>query len=551
MPEGRAWMVMVRDLSKSVTIADQPAVVVCLVLDTGTGLVLGFGLDATRPEACRGAFERALAEAPDGAPFPPGPPARVLCRADDVTDVGAQLAAVIGARTPSPEEIIPGDEAEEIVDSLVGHLVGRSQPVDAAAPAELKSVFDAARTYAAAEPWKQPRSDDDLHLFVTIDGETTQYVPVVLGHDGIQRGLVLYPGTELPESLLTWEPDEDEMPPVPAGTVIGHLDPRDEALPDAVAKADRYGWPADMDLVPFFATITSDGPSDLNRRDALDLTTAMLAILDLDGRTELIPIADGAVEFTNGQQAEYLLESHAAAEALSDTLASADPQAVLRALLRVGGRDIFSPPSQRGPRRDDVVTYRVRVDLKGAKPPLWRRLELASDLMLDEVHEVLQAAFGWTGSHLHQFGAGPRGFYDFDTEQFVSAEATEEGEDGAPEAEVRLDEVLAEPGDRLFYMYDFGDGWEHVVKLEKVFSRDGDTPRAVCTKGRRPSPPEDCGGIGGYELAILANDPNSPEHQDALDRFHAVYGTDVDPADVGPIPFDIDEINGQLSTRFA
>jgi hypothetical protein len=66
--------------------------------------------------------------------------------------------------------------------------------------------------------------------------------------------------------------------------------------------------------------------------------------------------------------------------------------------------------------------------------------------------------------------------------------------------------------------------------------REGNAPRAVCTKGRRPSPPEDCGGIGGYELAVLANDPSDPEHRDALDRFHALYGPDVDPSAVSPIP---------------
>lgn len=65
------------------------------------------------------------------------------------------------------------------------------------------------------------------------------------------------------------------------------------------------------------------------------------------------------------------------------------------------------PPSRRRPRRSEVVTYRVRIDLSRTRPPLWRRLELASDLFLDQVHEVIQVAFGWTGSHLHQFGSGP------------------------------------------------------------------------------------------------------------------------------------------------
>ncbi len=76
------------------------------------------------------------------------------------------------------------------------------------------------------------------------------------------------------------------------------------------------------------------------------------------------------------------------------------------------------PPSRRRPRRTDVATYRVRIDLKGTRPPLWRRLELASDLFLDQVHEIIQVAFGWTDSHLHQFGSGP-GHYGPETEHYL------------------------------------------------------------------------------------------------------------------------------------
>ncbi len=81
-------------------------------------------------------------------------------------------------------------------------------------------------------------------------------------------------------------------------------------------------------------------------------------------------------------------------------------QGVLRELMAAAAPDAdpfarAAPPSRRRPRRPDVVTYRVRVDLKGTKPPLWRRLELSSDLFLDEVHQGIQQAFGWTDSHLH------------------------------------------------------------------------------------------------------------------------------------------------------
>lgn len=112
------------------------------------------------------------------------------------------------------------------------------------------------------------------------------------------------------------------------------------------------------------------------------------------------------------------------------------------------------PPPRRRSRRSEVVTYRIRTDLNKTKPPLWRRLELASDLFLDQVHEVIQAAFGWTGSHLHQFGSGP-GHCSPESVHYLCPFQMGDGETGVPEEDVRLDEVLADIGDKL--LYDYGD----------------------------------------------------------------------------------------------
>ncbi len=203
-------------------------------------------------------------------------------------------------------------------------------------------------------------------------------------------------------------------------------------------------------------------------------------------------------------------------------------------------------PSPRRARREDVVTYRVRVDLIGTEPPLWRRLELASDMLLDELHDVLQVAFGWTDSHLHRFSAGTS-VYDRDTEQYLSPFEVEEGEDGVPEHEVRLDELLVEVGDTLLYAYDFGDGWEHGVRLEAVLPRDDAASRAICTTGRRPGPPEDCGGVSGYELFSAATDPTHADHAEARAEIARMYGLDVVPEGFAPTPFVIDEINTALA----
>jgi hypothetical protein len=185
------------------------------------------------------------------------------------------------------------------------------------------------------------------------------------------------------------------------------------------------------------------------------------------------------------------------------------------------------PPSRRRPPRDDVVTYRVRVDLAGTKPPLWRRLELASDMTLDDVHEVIQTAFGWTDSHLHRFASGPA-FHSPETEYYLCEFEVDEGEVGIPEEDVRLDEVLVEPGEKLLYNYDFGDDWEHVIKLEAVEPRNDDAPRALCTGGKRPAPAEDCGGVHGYELFVAANSEPSTERDRAIAELTRIYGADID-----------------------
>nr|WP_260152285.1 plasmid pRiA4b ORF-3 family protein [Hoyosella altamirensis] len=175
-------------------------------------------------------------------------------------------------------------------------------------------------------------------------------------------------------------------------------------------------------------------------------------------------------------------------------------------------RHAAARPDNRLPRREDVVTFVVRVEINGAEPPLWRRLELASDLLLNEVHDVLQVAFGWQDRHLHRFSSGG-GPFDSGGELYLCPFDADAGEDeGVPEEEVRLDEVLSEPGDVLHYVYDYGDNWMHSLKLEKVQPRSGAEPAAWCTGGRRPGPPEDCGGVQAYERAVQNLHHPQPVH---------------------------------------
>jgi hypothetical protein len=201
-------------------------------------------------------------------------------------------------------------------------------------------------------------------------------------------------------------------------------------------------------------------------------------------------------------------------------------------------------PRLRKARRDLVVLHRVRVDLAHARPPIWRRLDLRSDVTLDVVHLVLQAAFDWADSHLHRFalGGGP---FDRDSELFLCPYDVEEGEDdGTPVSDVRLDETMQDPGDVLRYVYDYGDAWQLTLRLEQVLPAEDGTPSATCVDGRRAAPPEDCGGI--TDAAELAEVLDDPAHFDADEVNQVLRGPDLVLRDHGVHPQLLD-IVGRLS----
>ncbi|MGI8790280.1 MAG: plasmid pRiA4b ORF-3 family protein [Actinomycetota bacterium] len=155
-----------------------------------------------------------------------------------------------------------------------------------------------------------------------------------------------------------------------------------------------------------------------------------------------------------------------------------------------------------------ATVHQLKVTIEGTNPPVWRRVVVSSRITLAELHDVVQAAFGWWGYHLHEFDIGGIRY------------GIDDGEDWDPpkdERQGRLDE-LAPAGSSFTYTYDFGDDWRHKITVEKVTSADPSVTYPVCTGGRRASPPEDCGGVNGYEnvVAVLA-DPTDEEHDSIVE----------------------------------
>lgn len=184
------------------------------------------------------------------------------------------------------------------------------------------------------------------------------------------------------------------------------------------------------------------------------------------------------------------------------------------------------------PAQDVQITFRV--DLSEVRPTVWRRLEVSGSIPLDVLNEVLCMAMGWAGSHLHQFWpgrawTGPRFLTDWDIQ--------EEGEEGTAEADVRLDQVLRGPGDTLRWSYDFGDGWEHVLKAEKVRPAIAEDPPMRCLAGRNACPLDDCGGPPGHAeiRELLETDPGRAGWPEEL--------KDWVPRDYDPNHFESDEVN--------
>ncbi len=172
--------------------------------------------------------------------------------------------------------------------------------------------------------------------------------------------------------------------------------------------------------------------------------------------------------------------------------------------------------------------YRLKVTLVGIKPPIWRRILVPGGTTLEGLHYAIQAAMGWTNSHLHQFELGETTYSD---RRFELGDVEDE-------RKARLGAIGLKKGKAFRYIYDFGDNWEHQVKVEDVLAPDEKLRYPTCVDGKRAGPPEDCGGIWGYdELLRAISDPKHPDHEEMLEW----AGGSFDPE-----AFDLEAVNRQM-----
>lgn len=159
----------------------------------------------------------------------------------------------------------------------------------------------------------------------------------------------------------------------------------------------------------------------------------------------------------------------------------------------------------------------LKVTLVGSQPSVWRSIAVVDQSMFFDLHIVIQDAFGWTDSHLHQFfTANP--FKRNSLYEQIGFPMEGDDEDKLDERNIALSKYLHAPGNQMWYEYDFGDSWMHEISLEKILQPEHNATYPQILSGAGAIPPEDCGGIGGYAhlLDVLAHTKN-PEHKNMLE----------------------------------
>ena len=188
----------------------------------------------------------------------------------------------------------------------------------------------------------------------------------------------------------------------------------------------------------------------------------------------------------------------------------------------------------------DASIYQLSITLRDVEPPIWRRVLVAGDATMNALHLVIQTVMAWEDYHLHSFKIGKKeygsseGSFAVDAMFSFMRRRPSEQDDST----VKLGQVLTREGQQFLYVYDFGDNWEVDITVEKILPPDPKVRTPVCLAGERASPPEDSGGIFGYQelLEVLAN----PEDEEYEERLEWVGGR------FDPEAFNLKKINQEL-----
>lgn len=194
--------------------------------------------------------------------------------------------------------------------------------------------------------------------------------------------------------------------------------------------------------------------------------------------------------------------------------------------------------------KDESQVLRIRVTLQEVEPPIWRLIEVPASYSFWDLHVAIQDAMGWLDCHIHRFDLLPRG------KRPVHVGIPLRADEDPPLKgwQVPVSQYLAQPGDQAMYEYDFGDSWVHSVVLEGVQLADPKQDYPRCVDGARACPPEDVGGVDGYEEFFQAMlDEKHPEHESWMKWRGAPF--DPEAFDPSQVEFEDPEIRWQIAFK--
>ncbi|MEA2039608.1 MAG: plasmid pRiA4b ORF-3 family protein [Thermodesulfobacteriota bacterium] len=179
--------------------------------------------------------------------------------------------------------------------------------------------------------------------------------------------------------------------------------------------------------------------------------------------------------------------------------------------------------------------YQFKVTLKGIRQPIWRRIQVLDNYTFWDLHVAVQDAMGWLDYHLHAF-------HILNPETGLKEEiggiddSSWDDHQVTPGWERNISRYFTPENNKALYVYDFGDDWQHDVKLEKVLPWEKNVKYPICIAGKRACPPEDCGGVWGYmDLLEILSNPNHEDFEDTLEWLGEEF--DPDYFDSGEIVF--------------
>ncbi len=178
--------------------------------------------------------------------------------------------------------------------------------------------------------------------------------------------------------------------------------------------------------------------------------------------------------------------------------------------------------------------FRFRIELEEAPNPIWRLIDVPENYSFWDLHVAIQDSMGWLDYHLHEFRATrPKS-------RLRKPVGLPHDEEMLPEVlpgwQVPLTRFFQKPGDVMEYLYDFGDGWTHEVTLAGMILAEPERRYPACIDGAGACPPEDCGGVWGYQrlLAVIRDE----QHEEREELVGWLRGMNSDNWPFDPMRFD-------------